>query len=155
MNIWHCFTQFRGEVIYLFMTPDISSNDFIVRPFRKRAVKQWFFDTRQCRSMESSCKGKVQCDSCFHAILLSCLLAVYVVIWWASCSLKFCGGVKVITVPCLYLGLGDLPELPRAHSWGRMPSLAITPTFCTAGFLKFPDKWLSMNKTAMPLLLCL
>lgn len=41
----------RGP-IYLFMTPGILSNDFIVRPISKRAVKHLFFETRQCLGIE-------------------------------------------------------------------------------------------------------
>lgn len=45
LSLFHLGLQ-RGA-IYLFMTPGISSNDFIVRSIRKRAVKHMFFETRQ------------------------------------------------------------------------------------------------------------
>lgn len=60
-----------------------SGNDFIVGPIRKRTAKHWFFDTRQCPNMEGSCKGKIQCDSCFHATLQLFMLSFdeHLVLW--------------------------------------------------------------------------
>lgn len=71
INIRHSFTQSHSEVIHLFML----SQPIVMVPWlqtswamtllwdqlRQSAVRQWFFHTRRCPSMQSSCKGKLQC----------------------------------------------------------------------------------------------
>lgn len=143
MSVCHFFTHSRSEVTHTYtcchgtLTPDISSNDFIARPIMSKGLcgngsltpgsaKVCRATTKKKFNMASSPLSGV---CCLHVI---CHWVVFVVIFWTSCSLRYCDNLEISTVPSLCLGLGDLQDLLRSHSWAL-----------TSNHLHIPFSWLS------------